>query len=73
MREARDKSEWNRTASLLALLANIHRDPKRRAQPFAPADFHPYEKTVRPTGLTITPNTIDRLKALVDRGVGNHG
>lgn len=67
MREARDKSEWNRTASLLALMANVNRDPKRHARPFAPADFHPYETAHRSRGLSVTADTIDRLQVLAER------
>jgi len=29
MGEAREEAEWLRTASIMALLANIHRDPKK--------------------------------------------
>jgi hypothetical protein len=42
MAEGRGRSEWAHTASILALLANAHRDPKR-TKAFAPADFNPYE------------------------------
>jgi hypothetical protein len=41
MVEARRTDQWNHTASLLALLASIHRDPKKRRAPFTPAEFHP--------------------------------
>lgn len=40
MAEATSTDRWNHTAALLALLANVHRDPRRR-RPFTPADFHP--------------------------------
>lgn len=42
MAEGRQVAEWGRTSSLMALLANCHRDPKRRSRPFQPADFSPY-------------------------------
>lgn len=32
-------ASWQIAAHLMALLANCHRDPKRRAKPFAPKDF----------------------------------
>lgn len=41
MAEGRLTHDWNRTADGLALLANIHRDPKRRHRPFGREDFHP--------------------------------
>jgi hypothetical protein len=40
MADARQREAWNHTASLLALLANCHRDPKR-ARSYTLADFHP--------------------------------
>ena len=40
MTEARSRAQWTHTSALLALLANCHRDPKRR-RPYVPADFLP--------------------------------
>lgn len=40
MAEARDRSDWQRTAALMALIANCHRD-SRRQRPFRPEDFLP--------------------------------
>ena len=40
MAQARQADNWNHTAALMALLANVNRDPKR-GRPFKPADFHP--------------------------------
>lgn len=40
MAQARDRSHWAHTSTVLWLLANIHRDPKR---PSLPLDaFNPY-------------------------------
>ena len=43
MAEARIKQQWAHTASLMALLANAHRDPKK-GRAFKPADFDPTRK-----------------------------
>ena len=40
MAEARIKDAWSRTSSLMALLANVNRDPKKH-RPFKPSDFAP--------------------------------
>ncbi len=40
MAEARSRERWNHTAALLALIANCHRDPKRR-RAYGPDDFLP--------------------------------
>lgn len=44
MAEARQLDQWNHTAALLALLANVHRDPKK-TRPLRPIDFHPHRKS----------------------------
>ena len=40
MAQAHQHDAWNHTAAVLALIANVNRDPKR-GRPFKPADFHP--------------------------------
>ena len=40
MAQARQQDNWNHTAALLAMLANVNRDPKK-GRAFKPADFHP--------------------------------
>jgi hypothetical protein len=42
MAEARSGAAWDTTSSLMALLANVHRDAKRRSEPYKPSDFHPH-------------------------------
>jgi hypothetical protein len=41
MAEGKGIEAWGHTAAILALLANIHRDPKK-SRAFSPADFNPY-------------------------------
>ncbi|MBX3387162.1 MAG: hypothetical protein KF768_11375 [Phycisphaeraceae bacterium] len=41
MAEARQRESWSRTASVMALLANTQRDPKK-TRPFRPSDFDPF-------------------------------
>ena len=36
---ARSRAEWARTTNLMALIANVNRDPKRPA--YSPRDFDP--------------------------------
>ncbi len=40
MTEAKQNDDWNHTSAILAMLGNIHRDPKK-GRAFKPADFHP--------------------------------
>jgi len=41
MAEARSRDEWAHTSAILALIANVNRDPKK-GRPLKPADFDPY-------------------------------
>ena len=46
MAEARSRGDWAHTAALMALIANVNRDPKK-SRSFKPADFDPFrQKTV---------------------------
>ena len=62
MAEGRGRDEWGRTAALLALIANVNRDP-RRGRAFRPSDFNPYEVRRR-TGVPITAANIGLLKRI---------
>lgn len=46
MADAASRDRWNHTASLLALITNCHRDPKK-ARAARPKDFHPHSKVNR--------------------------
>jgi hypothetical protein len=41
MHDARATDAWNHTSTVLALLANAHRDTRKKPAPFKPSDFHP--------------------------------
>lgn len=43
MAEARERSEWARISTLLALIANAHRDSKK-TRAFKPSDFDPFAR-----------------------------
>ncbi len=47
MAEARGRADWSRTSSLMALVANLVRDP-RKGRPARPSDFDPYAVPERP-------------------------
>jgi len=67
MAESRQREQWNHTASVLALLANCHRDPKR-TRAFKPADFNPYEARCPTDGIPLTKANFRLLKQVfVDR------
>lgn len=47
MAEGREEREWARTSALLALVANVNRDTKKRPKPYTPDEFNPYSKKNR--------------------------
>ncbi len=47
MAEARAHESWSHTSALLALLANVHRDPKKH-RVYKPADFDPTRSRTGP-------------------------
>lgn len=51
MAEAKGRADWGRTSVMLALTANVNRDPKK-TRAFKPADFNPYEMEKRTVGKT---------------------
>ena len=67
MAEAKSRQAWNHTSMILAMLANVHSDPKR-SRTYRPADFHPHYRSEKPT---ITKVGINVLKQVfVDRKTG---
>lgn len=47
MAEGRSRDEWGRTSSLLAMIANVNRNPRKR-RPYRPGDFDPTAKPAKP-------------------------
>lgn len=61
MAEARVDAEWNHTSAVLAMLANINRDPKKHGF-YRPEDFHPLKRPPKAAGIRITRENIGLLK-----------
>ncbi|MBL0920928.1 MAG: hypothetical protein IBJ10_02235 [Phycisphaerales bacterium] len=64
MAEGRERSEWSRTAEILSLTFNMHRDPKRTPAAKA-SDFDPYAKPVKEE---VIPADISVLKSVFIKG-----
>ena len=60
MCEARLKSQWDHTSTVLALIANVNRDPKK-TRASMPRDFHPFVER-QPRGIPITRDNFRVLK-----------
>ena len=61
MAEGKQRHTWIHTSSLLALIANANRDPKK-TRAFKPSDFDPYVKSNRSDRIAINKNNIALLR-----------
>lgn len=62
---------WNHTAQLLAMTANVHRDPKKTPV-FSPQDFHPHEVAKREeASITVDQFTDELLGMFKGKQKGN--
>ena len=66
MAESRARERWAHTSSVMALIANVNRDPKK-GRAFRPDDFNPYAPR-QPAGIPLTADNIGLLKGLVKGG-----
>lgn len=67
MAEGRMDAEWNHTSAILAMLANVNRDPKKHG-PYRPEDFHPLKRRTHAQGIRITRENIGLLKSVFCQG-----
>lgn len=69
MAVARDKTEWNRAASIIATILNVNRGEKEN--PVAAADITPYgENKKADSGMTkmkLTPQNLHLLRGLAGK------
>ena len=62
MSESRCRFAWSQTSSVLAMLANVNRDPKK-SKPFMPADFDPYSaRRHRSNAVVVTKDNIEAMR-----------
>ena len=61
MAEGHNENLWMLAAAVMALLANCHRDRKKR--PFTPDDFNPMvHRTQRADVIRVTPENVGELR-----------
>ena len=73
MAEARSRAAWAHTSSLLAMLANVNRDPKR-SRAFRPDDFDPHSPERSRRAAVVKGKNFDILKMVfVDAHTGGKG
>lgn len=66
MAEAKRQEAWDHTSTVLAMIFNANRDPKRQAAA-RPIDFHPLRRPER-RGIPLTAANIGILKAFAKKG-----
>jgi len=42
MSEGDSQARWSHTSAMMALIANVNRDAKKRPRPYQPSDFDPH-------------------------------
>lgn len=50
MADARQKSEWGQTSSIISMIANVNRDPSKHPAPYKPMDFSPFKVNIKNKG-----------------------
>ena len=61
MAEGHSRDRWSRLASLLAMLANCNRDPKK-GRAFKPTDFDPHARADRTDVIEVDSETIGMFR-----------
>jgi hypothetical protein len=63
MADGKGRDEWARTALVCSILANCHRDPKKKPRPYTPAEFNPFvKKDKRNNMILITKDNVHLLR-----------
>lgn len=62
MSEGRGESQWGRTSSVLAMIANVNR-AKKSSRVYKPEDFNPYKEASRTGGaVRVTKETMSEFR-----------
>jgi len=61
MAEARGRDAWAHTSTLLAMIANVNRDPKK-GRAFKPADFDPHAQGGRSDVIEIDRGNVGLMR-----------
>ncbi|MCY2927920.1 MAG: hypothetical protein NTV86_00210 [Planctomycetota bacterium] len=72
MADFRNREDWERTANVMALIANCNRDPKKRPSPYGPGEFGRYARATSTGGITVTKETIGLMRAEFENSVSQN-
>lgn len=67
MAEGRSRERWAHTATAVWIVAEVNRSKKKRAQPFTPDDFNPYERRKRRAGNRLTVGVLQAWGKSLER------
>jgi hypothetical protein len=70
--EAKVKESWDHTASLMALIANVNRDPKK-GRALKPKDFHPFYSSRRRSRVSVEQLSREMTKIARGKAGKPHG
>ncbi|AQT67950.1 hypothetical protein STSP2_01102 [Anaerohalosphaera lusitana] len=71
MAEGKMQNDWSHTSAVLAMMANVNRDPKK-SRSFKPADFNPLENgSDKSQAIVIDESNIHLLKEAFTGRKGN--
>lgn len=70
MGEARSRAEWERTADLMALIANCNRDPSKRRRAYAREDFLPMPTDRRRRREGVTQASAAEMRSVMTQRMG---
>lgn len=62
MVEGRDAFSWSVASSVMALIANCNRDPKRKRKPFTAEEFNPTIRKKKKAGILVTAETKEEFR-----------
>ncbi len=68
MADGAQEQAWNHTSAIVAMIAEVNRDSKRRSRPFTATEFHPYHGKKFSRGIRLKTGNLHILKSVfVDR------
>jgi hypothetical protein len=72
MADARNRAEWGRASSIMALIANVNRDPKK-GRALKPKDFHPFYSSRRRSRVSVEQLSREMTKIARGKAGKPHG
>jgi hypothetical protein len=74
MAKGRERTEWDQTSLLAAIMANANRDPEKQSKAYTPLDFNPFADQYRKAGKQPPKKkySMEQVKGLIMGSMGGH-